>query len=205
MALSLLVFSMTTWWPVIYVYFDVWILLIAGLLAMHRAPFVSTRRAFLTMGASLAIAVAAVGAAGARSPGASILVDVGTPAAAPLTGAGFGADEPSYDGNRNFVWVTDTIARVRLPRAGWTGADIAIDIEPYAPGGGARQTVAASVNGRSIGVTTLSPGWQTIEFHAPRRDWNYGFNVLSLYFGYARPDPRSGRNLSVGIDRILVR
>jgi hypothetical protein len=157
------------------------------------------------VGASTAVVIAAVLIAGARAPGASPVIDVGTPAAAPLTGAGFGSDEPSYDGDRNFVWVTDTIARVRLPRAGWSGAEIAIDIEPYAPVAGGHQTVAVALNGKSIGTAALSAGWQTIAFHAPRQDWNYGFNLLTLYFGYALPEPKTGRNLSVGIDRIAVR
>jgi hypothetical protein len=207
MALALLVFSMTTLWPVLYVYFDVWVFLIAGLVAASFGPLLVShrpRQALVSCVVVVAVAVGAVCAAGARQPGSSYTIDVGTREASALTGGGFGKDEPSYDGGREFVWVTDGAARVRLPRASWTAADVAIDIRPFEPVSGMRQTVSASLNGKPIGFVTLDSGWQRISFHAQRRYWNYGFNVLELYFAYAIPEGSSDRKLSAGIDRVEI-
>ena len=206
MALALLVFSMTTLWPVLYVYFDVWIFLIAGLLAIALGPRIGVAgHAGRVLWVAAAVALAAVFGAGLRHPGSSYTIDVGTREASALTGGGFGKDEPSYDGGRDFVWVTDGAARVRLPRAGWTAADVAIDIRPFEPVPGLRQTVTASLNGHPIGAAALGTGWQRISFPAPRRSWNYGFNVLELYFGYAIAEGTSERKVSVGIDRVEIR
>ena len=210
MALALLVFSMTTLWPVLYVYFDVWVFLVAGLLATSFGPVLIShqpRRALVTCVVAAAVAVVSAGAvlaAGARQPGSSYTIDVGTREASALTGGGFGKDEPSYDSGREFVWVTDGAARVRLPRASWTAADITIDIRPFEPAPGMHQTVSAALNGKPIGLVTLDAGWQRISFHARRRYWNYGFNVLELYFAYALADGTSDRKVSAGIDRVEI-
>jgi hypothetical protein len=211
MALALLVFSMTTLWPVLYVYFDVWVFLVAGLVAASFGPLLISnqpRQALVSCAVAAAVALVSVGAvfaAGARAPGSSYTIDVGTREASALTGGGFGKDEPSYDSGREFVWVTDGAARVRLPRASWTAADVTIDIRPFEPIPGMHQTVSAALNGKPIGVVALDPGWQRISFHARRRYWNYGFNVLELYFGYAIPEGTSDRKLSAGIDRVEIR
>lgn len=210
MALALLVFSMTTLWPVLYVYFDVWVLFVAGLLAASLGPLLASnqrRQALVPCVVVAGVSLAAVFAAGARHPGSSYAIDVGSREASSLTGGGFGKDEPSYDGGREFVWVNDGVARVRLPRASWTAADVTLDIRPFEPVAGLRQTVSASLNGKPIGLVSLDAGWQRISFHTRRRYWNYGFNVLDLYFGYAIADDkdRSDRKLSAGIDRVEIR
>jgi hypothetical protein len=205
MALALLVFTMTTLWPVLYTYFDVWVLFIAGILGASSGPWLAANRRGAAIAAASAIVVAlvAVFAAGAMRPGSSYPIDIGAPAAAGFTGGGFGQDDPSFEDGRQFVWVTDGAARIRLPRAAWTSANVSIDLRPFEPSAGLHQTVAASLNGRPLGLVNLGPGWQRISFHAPRRDWTYGFNVLDLYFGYALPDA-SGRRVSAGIDRVEI-
>ena len=107
------------------------------------------------------------------------------------------------EGARSFVWVEGTTARIRLPRAGWTGATVRVELRPYEPFDGVRQRVTASVNDVGIGTTLLQPGWQEISFPARRHLWVFGFNVLNLYFSYALPGS-GGRELSVAIDRITI-
>ena len=207
MGLALLMFSMTTLWPVLYVYFDVWVLFVAGLLATSFGPLLESnqrRQAIASCVAAACVAITAVFAAGSRHPGSTYTIDVGTREASALTGGGFGQDEPSHESGREFIWVTDGAARVRLPRASWTAADVSIDIRPFEPVAGLRQRVSASLNGKSIGVVGLDSGWQRISFHAPRRFWKYGFNVLDLYFAYAIAEGTSDRKLSAGIDRVEI-
>jgi len=132
-------------------------------------------------------------------------VDIGTPASAPLTGGGFGQDEATIEDKRTFVWVQGGQARVRLPRAGWRAAVIHVEIRPYEPLPGLRQTVSAALNGKPLGSVALQSGWQDISFNAPGRIWTYGFNVLDLYFSYSLPEPSpSTKVVSAGIDRITI-
>jgi hypothetical protein len=204
LALALLVFSLTALWPVIYLYFDVWVLLVSGL-AVTAVPIQAVRRRSAACAAVAVIAVplVAIATAAMTKPGPSYTIDVGTPAAAPLTGGGFGQDRVSMEDARSFVWVEGTTARIRLPRAAWTGATVRVELRPYEPFPGLRQRVTASVNEVGIGTTLLQPGWQEISFTARRRLWVFGFNVLNLYFSYALPGP-DGRELSVAIDRITI-
>ena len=204
LALALLVFGLTAIWPVIYLYFDVWVLLVSGL-AVAAVPIQAVRRRTAAYAAVAVIAVplAAIATAATTKPGPSYSIDVGSPAAAPLTGGGFGQDTVSMEGARSFVWVEGTTARIRLPRAAWTGATVRVELRPYEPFDGLRQRVSASVNDVGIGTTVLQPGWQEISFPARRRLWVFGFNVLNLYFSYALPGP-GGRELSVAIDRITI-
>jgi hypothetical protein len=204
--LSLLVFSMTTLWPVIYVYFDVWVLAASALFAYDDA-LAASGRGRIAWTAIAGASIAVVLAAAAQRPGASYALDVGDPRAAGYTGGGFGRDEAVVDEGRSAVWIEGETARVRLPRAGWRGATVRIAIRPNIPQPGLQQRVAASLNGRSIGMVRLDDRWQEISFATSRRDWNYGFNVLDLSFAYALPSaaPASDRRaLSAAIDRIVI-
>ena len=147
---------------------------------------------------------AGVFAAAARRPGSTYTIDVGTEAAAPLTGGGFGSDERATEGERSFVWVEGTTARVRLPRAGWRSATIRVEVRPHEPIAGLQQRVTATLNGAAIGIAALRPGWQEIAFPTRPRFWNFGFNLLDLHFSYAVPDPTSNREFSVAIDRVTI-
>jgi len=204
LALALMVFSLTTLWPVLYLYFDVWVLLAAAWAVRSVPPPRGRSIVLIAACAALAVSGAAVLSAGWRLHG-SYDLDVGTAAAAPLTGGGFGTDQSVADGPRNFVWVEGNAARVRVPRAGLTAATIRIDLQPFDGSTLARQQLRVSVNGRSVGEAALTSGWQTITFRAPASRWNYGFNVMTLEFSQTGLDPASGRQLSAGIDRIAVR
>jgi hypothetical protein len=207
MALALLVFSMTTLWPVIYLYFDVWMLAACALLAYDGFGPSSSRPVVWPTAAAVALSIAIVLAAGAVQPGAALSLDVGDASSVGYTGGGFGRDESVTDDGRSVVWIEGETARVRLPRAGWRGATIRIAIRPHMPSTGLTQRVSASLNGRAIGVARLTDGWQEITFATRGRDRRYGFNVLDLTFAYALPSDRADgdrRALSAAIDRIVV-
>ena len=210
MALALLVFSMTTLWPVSYLYFDVWVLLASGLLASGGFGALSGFRLSRRVASIAAVCTAIVLTAAAIRPGSSYSLDIGEPSTAGFTGGGFGRDAAVEDEGRQVVWIEGETARVRVPRAGWLGATIRIAIKPNvfpagAPNGGLVQRVSAMLNGRTLGVSTLSPGWQEITFASRGGDWFYGFNVLDLQFTYAVPmSGGDGRALSAAIDRISI-
>lgn len=205
MALALLVFSMTTLWPVTYLYFDVWVFII-GAFAFRVSP-PPRRLAGIAAGGAIVVGVAAAAtlAAGSTLRGTYHL-DVGTAAAAPMTGGGFGQDRSEIDEQRTFVWVEGTAARVRAPHAGWTAATITIDIKPAGDDTPPRQQMRVSLNGHVVGnPVTLEPGWQSVAFQVPAGRWTYGFNLLSMEFSRTVPEPGTGRPLSAAIDRIRIR
>ena len=205
LTLALLVFSLTTLWPVSYLFFDVWVLGISAL-AVASIPVraIRLRPIGYSAVATTVIAAAAVAAAAAAQPGSSYTIDVGTDAAAGFTGGGFGQDVSSTEGVRSFVWIEGTTARVRLPRASWTGTTGRIEVRPHEPVAGLRQRMTAALNGSAIGTSALRSGWQEVSFAAPGRLWNFGFNVLDLHFSYALPEPSTTQQLSVAIDRVTI-
>ena len=207
MAIALLVFSMTTLWPVGYLYFDVWVLLACGLLSYDGFAALPPRRVATRVVTLAAACAAIVIATAAVRPGASYTIDVGHTSTAGYTGGGFGQDRAVEDKGRRVVWIEGETARVRLPRAGWRGATIRIAVKPHIPHAGLVQRVSAALNGRALGMAILSDGWQEITFSSRARDWRYGFNVLDLSFSYALPpDPPSNdpRALSAAIDSVIV-
>jgi hypothetical protein len=205
MAIALLVFSMTTLWPVGYLYFDVWVFLACCLLACDSMAAAPGWRVARNVTSAAAVSVAIVLVAAAWRPGASFTIDVGDPASAGYTGGGFGQDVAVEDDGRSVVWVEGETARIRVPRAAWRGATVRIAIRPHAPHAGLVQRVSAAINGRVLGVATLRDGWQEITFPSRARDWRYGFNVLDLSFTYALPAAGSdSRALSAAVDRVTV-
>lgn len=203
MALALLVFSMTALWPVAYLYYDVWVLIV-GAFAFRVCPIPGRVPVLaVTLAIAVAASLTATLAAGAVLHGRYDL-DLGTTGAAPMTGGGFGSDQPVVDGGRTLEWVEGNTARVRVPRAALSGATILVDLKPYGEDAH-RQRVRADLNGHTIGDTvSLDSGWQTISFRAPANRWIYGFNVLTLTFSRTIVEPASKRELSVGIDRIRI-
>ena len=205
MAISLLVFSMTTLWPVLYLYFDVWVLLACALIAADGVEAGHARRAIRGTFATCAVALTIVLVAVQWRPGASFRLDIGDPRVSGYTGGGFGRDEAVTIDGRSVVWIEGETARVRLPRAGFSGAAIRIAIRPASDSPGTIQTVAAALNGANLGSRRLSDGWQEITFDSRLRQWNLGFNVLELTFAYAAPLPSSGdKRVSAAIDWIAV-
>ncbi len=205
MGIALLVFSMTTLWPVLYLYFDVWVLLACALIAADVVEPGPAARSIGGAGAAFVVALAIVLATVSWKPGARFRLDVGDPRVSGYTGGGFGRDEAVDVYGRRVVWIEGETARVRLPRAGFGGALIRIAILPPAHPAGTSQTVAASLNGANLGSRRLADGWQEIAFDSRLRHWNVGFNVLDLTFSYSVAVPSSGdRRVSAAIDWIAV-
>jgi hypothetical protein len=205
LAFALLVFSLTTLWPVIYLFFDVWVLT-ASALAVTNLPLETLRPRRMAVYALAIIAIAATGVftAAVQRPGWFYTIDVGTEAAAPLTGGGFGRDESATEGERSFVWVEGTTARIRVPRVGWRAATVRVAVRPHEPTAGLQQRVTATLNGAAIGTAVLQPAWQEIAFPTQPRSWAFGFNLLDLHFSYALPGPTSDRAFSVAIDLVSI-
>lgn len=200
-----LAFSMTSIWPIIYLYYDVFIG-VAAALAAHVLAGRMTDRAVSAVTALTCAAAMMVFGVAAFEPGAAYTVDVGTPASVGLTGGGFGQDSPVVANGRTFVWVEGDVARVRLPRAGWSGASLHVIGRAHRPRDHEPQLVAAILNGHRLGLAVLGSEWTDASFAAPRHVWNYGFNLLELRFRYASQaaDTLAPRQLSAAIDAIKV-
>jgi hypothetical protein len=203
MVLSLFAFSATTLWPVIYLYFDVLLLLVAATLAElvrgDRIGPMWLRTFCAASGILLVVAFARIPA------GASI--DVGSNDARRFLYSGFSRDERDQD--RTFAWVNGTHAMLLVPARSRHDATIHITCEPFLPLRGVTQHMTATLNGIVLGDAQLRGGWQTVSLAAPPRVWQIGVNALDLFFSSAAsPRDVSGgndaRQLTAAIDAVTV-
>jgi hypothetical protein len=209
MGLALLTFSMTTLWPVTYVYFDVLLLLVAALLVFAvtgddgRLPSIA-RSWTATAAATLALVAGSAALMLSDRPA----VDAGTAEGRSSLRSGFAADEHEED--RTFAWVDGRHASILLPRRTVRGAVIDIVARPGLTAALSAQQMSALLNGTPVGTVMLAPGWNQISFAAPAQVWRIGVNELELLLpSSASPedaDANSGRRqLPVAIDRVSVR
>jgi hypothetical protein len=206
MALALMAFSMTTFYPVHYLYYDVLLLLVSAAVVETLATGRARMRApvwFASLGAIVALLFCTTRAV--MSPFPHAAVGEITPDR-PLR-TGFAGAET--DGRRSFSWVVGTKATILLPRSSASAAMVMLTAQsPFGPND-APQRVTAILNGRMLDQRTVSAGWQEIRFPAPRPAWWVGFNVLQLEFSStvtpreagAGDDPRA---LALGISRVDV-
>ncbi len=153
LALSLLVFSMTTLWPVSYIYIDVLVLLAAAVV-VEAMPVVHVAR---TWAAAAAVTVALVLAS------AFVMLPWSLPVSSGVT------------------WRNDpAVATAALTRRTTTPA--LIDVETGAPpaGGPASQPMAATFNGAAVGTFGLPSDHGTVTLVVPSRLWIVGVNTLEL-------------------------
>jgi hypothetical protein len=206
MALALLAFSMTTLWPVIYLYFDVCVLLVcAGLAEEASAP---TRRLAITWASMVAASLLIAVAAARLTTPLSAAIDAGTEPDRPYLYSGFSHDE--REGEVTFAWIDGTRAELLIPRRSRRDATIDIVCEPHLPTPGAVQQLSASLNGTVIGTVMLKDGWQRVELQAAGRAWQLGVNQLTLFLSAAVSPKELGlsddpRKLSLAVDRLIVR
>ena len=193
MALALLAFSMTTLYPVHYLYYDVLLLLVAATLAEtlegSRAQ-IAPRPWLLALAALLVLVVGTVRAVAAPFPHAAAAASA---ADRPLR-AGFARAE--NDGQRSFSWIVGNKATIVLPRASARASTIVLTAQSPIPGA-AGQRVTAILNGHLLAQQTVAAGWQQIRFDAPRSTWWVGYNELQLMFS----DTVSPRDAGVSDDR----
>jgi hypothetical protein len=204
MAIALLAFSMTTLWPVVYVYFDVFLLFAFAAAAESFAPDRGAGATWITIAA---MSAAVVSALAFTEISAQPVIDAGTPAARPFLRAGFSGDE--HDGARTFAWVDGTRADIALPRRSRSRATLVVTCQPNLPGPDAAQQMSAAVNGVIVGTVSLKDAWQDATFDVPERAWQIGVNDVSLFMSSAVSPREAGqggdpRRLSVAIDRLAV-
>jgi hypothetical protein len=205
MALALLVFCMTTLWPVGYIYLDVFLLLTAGALA--ETAWLRQRRLTPVFAGALAATAVLVAATAYASIPRSPEIDIGSERDRPFLYRGFADDEK---GDRTFTWVDGREATVLVPRRSRGDARIEIVCEPNLPGPGATQSMSVMLNGALLDTVPLREGWQTVAIDAPSRAWLYGVNELTLSFSSAISPLEAGvgadtRKLSARFDRVTVR
>jgi hypothetical protein len=206
MALSLFTFSMTTLYPVNYLYYDVLLLLACARLAetLEAAPAFTTSKGWAFSLVALA-AVTCAGMRAAASPVPSI-------AAGQVSGdvpfrSGFEASES--DGSRTFSWIVGNDARIVLPRSSASTAEIVLVAQSPFRDNQPPQRMAAILNGTLLAEVPVPAGWQEIRVPAPHAAWWIGFNELQLQFSstVSPRDTGSGtdpRRLALGLSRVDV-
>ena len=204
MALALFAFSMTTLYPVHYLYYDVLLLLISAAIAdaLDAAPLGVELAAW---GLSLAIIASLVPMALRVVTKPFPHISAGAfPVDRPLR-SGFAATE--HDGTREFAWAVGPEARIVLPRSSATAADIVLTAESPFERDQPPQRMTAILNGAVLGEATIPSGWQEVRIAAPSSAWWIGFNELQLLFS-ATVSPRdvgSGddpRRLALAVSRV---
>jgi hypothetical protein len=206
MALALFAFSMTTLYPVHYLYYDVLLLLVCGRLAetLTTAPVSVTLKVW-TLSLAGAAVVVLVAVRTVASPLPSIAAGQ-TSNDRPLRD-GFAASES--DGSRNFAWIVGNEARLVLPRSSASAADLVLVAQSPFREHQPPQRMAAILNGTLLSETIVPAGWQELRFAAPRSAWWIGFNELQLRFSstVSPRDAGSGtdpRHLALGVSRVDV-
>lgn len=203
MALALLAFSMTSLWPVTYIYFDPFLLLVcAGIAELARLPVRTVWGGSLVIAGVTLVAIAA--AMLPRNP----TIDVGTSTDRPFLYAGFAGDERA--GSRTFTWVNGTRAELLVARSSRRDADIELVCQPNLPTEDSTQAMSVALNGSVLGMVPLRGGWQRVSLTAPSRAWQIGVNELVLSFSAAVSPKEMGsgedsRHLSVAFDEVSVR
>jgi hypothetical protein len=204
-AFALLVFSMTTLWPVVYVYFDVFLLLASAAVVRGWPPPAGS--AWASWARSLAVAAVALLAAAVVVVPVHASIDVGRASARPFLYAGFSGDEHAPD--RDYAWVDGTRATLLVPSLVRRDAAIAIVCEPYITAKNGRQQLTATLNGIVLGTADIGDGWQQVSWRAPARAWQIGANELTLFLSsaispYDAGEGRDTRRLSIAVDRLNV-
>jgi hypothetical protein len=206
MALALFAFSMTTLYPVHYLYYDVVLLLACGLLAGTfdgTSAFVTPKTWMLSLAAAAVVVIGAVRVVASPLPG----VAAGQPSDDRPLRSGFEASES--DGSRNCAWIVGHEARIVLPRSSASSAEIVLVAQSPLGESQPPQRVSAILNGTLLTETTVPSGWHEIRIEAPRTAWWIGFNELQLRFGstLSPRDAGSGpdvRQLALGLSRLDV-
>jgi hypothetical protein len=204
MTLALLAFSMTTYYPVSYIYYDVLLLLVSGALV----ETLEEGRLRLSPGlwAATLAALVLMTAATVRTM-ASPFPSVAAGEVAPERPLRRGFDRSERDGQRHLSWIVGTEATIVIPRSSAAAADIVLSaLSPFGADEPS-QLVTAVLNGQLIGQARAQAGWQDILFSAPASTWWIGYNELRLTLAAAvRPhDVGAGsdrRRLSLALSRV---
>ena len=190
----------------IYVYFDVFLLLVCGALA-EEAVLQQRRIALVWTGALAASLVVLVSSASATIPN-EVSIDAGTGSDRPFLYAGFANDERGTD--RTYAWIEGTRAEILVPRRSRADATIDVIVQPNLSTPGTVQQMSVALNGTVLGTAALKEGWQQVSFAAASPAWQIGVNEVTLALSSAVSPLEAGlgadkRRLSAAIDRLNVR
>jgi len=206
MTLAVFAFSMTTLYPVHYLYYDVLLLLVADAVA-ETVDAGAAPRPIVPWVVSLA-AVAALIAIIVR------LVASPLPRVVPSEASrqrelrgGFSSIE--RDGGRTFSWIVGHEARIVLPRSSAAAADIVLSVESPFEASQPPQQMTAVLNGVLVGETAIPAGHRDIRIATERGAWWVGYNELRLLFAstVVPRDVGAGsdrRALALSVDSIAI-
>jgi hypothetical protein len=159
MGLALLAFSMTTLWPVTYIYFDVCLLLAAGVLA--DMPWLVTRLSTPSVFRGWAAAFAA-----------SIVL---------VAGAAWTMLPSDAADAQTVTWKDDRrVASVLLLRRTASAALVDIQTGPALSAGGSPVQMNVALNGALLGAVRLNAEGDRATLAAPSRLWQIGVNDLEV-------------------------
>jgi hypothetical protein len=175
MGLSLLVFSMTSLWPVFYIYYDVLLLFVSAALAETLDARLGLKSWLVSLAASAVVVIAVLGLTTLPDP--------------EFSGG-------STTGRKAFRHGLSAIA---LPRRSTSAADVVIGYQGRQPVDGGTDLVTAYLNGRPLWTARLLDGPQEIRFVAPKSAWRLGHNRLEVRS--ATPDRKSP---ALAITRVAV-
>jgi hypothetical protein len=172
MGLALLAFSMTTLWPVYYIYYDVLLLLVSAAIVETLAPALRMKAWLATLAATAVLVAATTRAMTVADP--SIAIGSATAQRALLRGF----ETTTRERDSHLAWIVDQSAAMAIPRSSTAPAEIAIEclLAPGHP----PQVVTAILNGQMLGTGQLQDEWQTIRVPAPHSAWRVGFNQLEI-------------------------
>jgi hypothetical protein len=206
MALALFAFSMTTLYPVHYLYYDVLLLLASGAI-VETLGIEPLRMAAGPWLASLAavIALMFVATLGVLAPFPHVAA--GEDTAGHMLRTGFGMAE--RDGERRFSWIAGHQATIVIPRGSAEAADIVVTAQSPLGSADPAQSMTAILNGTVLAHVVVAAGWQEVRLVAPRSTWWIGFNQLQLVFS-STVSPRDvgagddTRQLALAVSRVDV-
>jgi hypothetical protein len=206
MALALFAFSMTTLYPVHYLYYDVLLLLASGAIVetLGLEPLRMAGGAWL---ASLAAVIASMFLATLGVLAPFPRVAAGEDTKGHMLRSGFGMAE--RDGERRFSWIAGHQATIVIPRGSARAADIVLTAQSPFGSADPAQSMTAILNGTVLAHVSLAAGWQEVRLVAPRSTWWIGFNQLQLVFS-STVSPRDvgagddTRQLALAVSRVDV-
>jgi hypothetical protein len=196
---ALAAFSMTSLWPVWYLFLDVFVLALLLLAADWSPPL--RARPWATVGAVTALAAATMVGTLLVTPGVYYTIQAGQTPRWYLR-SGFGED--ARDESGGYAWATRDTVYLRAPRGLRTDAVIEVTCAPHEVEGAPKQTMSVRLNGVALGQVALRSGRQTVHFQANSRHWRIGHNDLVLGFSYALPSA-GGETRAARIDRVAIR
>lgn len=206
MALALFVFSLTTLYPVHYLYYDVLLLLAADAVSGTLDSGIVPRLLMPWTLSLVAVGMLVVVMLRVAAPAFPRI----TPGVASRDGelrTGFSGVE--HDGARPFSWIVGNDARIALPRSSSAAAVILLDAESPFDANQPPQQMTVVLNGTVISDVTVPAGRQQIRIRAPHGTWWSGFNELHLRFGSTFVPRSAGgsnddRPLALAISRVIV-